>query len=204
MRELGLREQKKQQTRAALFEAAMRLFQEKGYANTTVAEIAAEAGVSTKTLFNYFSGKEDVLFAHRMRRIDTLEDAFRARLADDAPPQALRLIALDLLDWLSSGEEPRGEVNLAQAKLIMSVPELRGRSQALLYEAENRLASVLHEAAPWLDPITAGSAVGALIGAMQGAARAGIARGDSLPDIVGSAQIGIDLVTRGLDQLAQS
>ena len=52
---MGLRERKRQQTRQELISAAMRLFGEKGYEQTTVAEIAAAAGVSTKTFFNYFA-----------------------------------------------------------------------------------------------------------------------------------------------------
>ena len=44
--EMGLRERKRQQTRQELISAAMRLFEEKGYEQTTVAEIAAAAGVS--------------------------------------------------------------------------------------------------------------------------------------------------------------
>ena len=65
-----MRERKRQQTRHSLISAAMRLFAEKGYEETTVAEIAAAAGVSTKTFFNYFASKDEVLFPHLSGRID--------------------------------------------------------------------------------------------------------------------------------------
>jgi hypothetical protein len=54
----GRRQRKKEQTRRAIAEAAMRLFLENGFEKTTVAEIAELADVSVNTLFNYFPTKE--------------------------------------------------------------------------------------------------------------------------------------------------
>ncbi len=44
-----------------IFEAGMRLFQEKGFINTTLQDICEKAGVSKGTIFNYFTSKEDIL-----------------------------------------------------------------------------------------------------------------------------------------------
>src|SRR5258705_13588959 len=73
---MGLREQKKQQTHAALVDAAARLFAERGYDKTTVADIAAAADVSTRTFFSYFRAKEDVLFAGTDERLKAIAEAF--------------------------------------------------------------------------------------------------------------------------------
>ena len=57
-RRTGLREQKKQATRAALRAAALRLALEHGPENVRVDDIADAAGVSPRTYNNYFSSRE--------------------------------------------------------------------------------------------------------------------------------------------------
>ena len=57
----GLRERKKQKTRWAIQDHAMRLFAEQGYEATTVDQIAAAAEISPSTFFRYFKTKEDVV-----------------------------------------------------------------------------------------------------------------------------------------------
>ena len=61
----GRRHQKKLETRAALNEAAVKLFASQGYEGTTVDDLCREANVSLRTFFRYFESKDDVLFAAR-------------------------------------------------------------------------------------------------------------------------------------------
>jgi AcrR family transcriptional regulator len=64
----SLRERKKQQTRQALHDAALTLVSEHGLDGVTVEQICADADVSPRTFFNYFSSK-----AHAALGIDTVE-----------------------------------------------------------------------------------------------------------------------------------
>jgi AcrR family transcriptional regulator len=73
---LGLRERKKQRTRQAIVETATGLFAEHGYAETTLAEVAEAAEVSLSTIFNYFPGKPDIVFAV----LDALIESAEARV----------------------------------------------------------------------------------------------------------------------------
>jgi AcrR family transcriptional regulator len=59
----GLRERKRQETRQRIIDAGLRLFSTKGFVATTLDAIAAEAGISRRTVFNYFSSKDDILLS---------------------------------------------------------------------------------------------------------------------------------------------
>ncbi|MCP2299309.1 transcriptional regulator, TetR family [Nocardia amikacinitolerans] len=70
---MSLRDRKKERTRRAIADAALRLFAERGFDAVTIADIAAAAEVGTRTLHRYYSGKDELLFAE--------DDEHRAELA---------------------------------------------------------------------------------------------------------------------------
>lgn len=59
----GIREEKKQLTRQAILAAGDRLFRSRGYDNTSISALAAEAGVGKGTVYSYFRTKQEVFLA---------------------------------------------------------------------------------------------------------------------------------------------
>lgn len=85
----GRREANKAATRAAILEAARRLFADQGFEGTSVREIAAAAGVTERTFYRYFEGKEGLLLEEVVSWMGRLGDAIRARPADEGPLAAV-------------------------------------------------------------------------------------------------------------------
>ncbi|MET8775554.1 TetR family transcriptional regulator [Nocardia sp. NPDC050713] len=165
---MGLREQKKRKTKQALVEAALRLFAEKGYDNTTVAEIAAAAQVSYATFFNYCTAKEDVVFADDDLYDELLAEIFAARVPREGPADLL-LRVIDQLSAATSWSFPLDhELTHIRARLIAEVPALR--AAALLRNAglRQRLTEALLDAYPAdLDDLHAAALSGAMVGAVD-------------------------------------
>lgn len=85
----GLRERKKQRTRATLIDVAARLCLEQGYDNTTVEQIAAAADVSARTFSRYFPTKEAVVVAVISDVADGVATAFAHQPFDITEHEAL-------------------------------------------------------------------------------------------------------------------
>jgi AcrR family transcriptional regulator len=78
----GRRDRKKQQTRAALIAAALRLVDERGRDHVTVEEISEAADVSPRTFFNYFATKDDALIGGPLPDGPSIHDRLLAVPAD--------------------------------------------------------------------------------------------------------------------------
>src|ERR1700760_3214535 len=97
-----------------LEEAALDLFCEQGYEETTVADIAARAGLTKRTFFRYFGDKREVLFSGSK----ILEETFIKGVLD-APADATPL------DAIAAGLDE-------SAKIFEGIPERAGRRQMLM------------------------------------------------------------------------
>jgi AcrR family transcriptional regulator len=91
--ELGRRDRKKLETRAALEHAALTLVAERGLAAVTVEDIAEAVDVSSRTFFNYFPSKEDALIGSHQASAAELCARLDAVPARVPVLEALRLMA---------------------------------------------------------------------------------------------------------------
>jgi AcrR family transcriptional regulator len=89
----GLRERKKALTRRAISDVATQLFMERGFDSVTLAEVADAAGVSIKTIFNYFGSKEDLF----LDREPELHAAIVAAVEGRAPGRTVTAALTQLL-----------------------------------------------------------------------------------------------------------
>ncbi len=179
----GLRERKKQRTRDALVCAAVRLFEQKGYDQTTVAEIAAAADVSTRTFFLHFPAKEDVLFANAEVRMDIGLKAVADRSPSESMPDVLARAMQHMIANSFAGDLTTG-LAAVRVRLVLSKPSLLARQFHLLFAALSELADALRRAYPdELDPISAAALVGALIGAVNAAALMSLSQGDTTEQV---------------------
>ncbi|WP_327085905.1 TetR/AcrR family transcriptional regulator [Nonomuraea sp. NBC_01738] len=198
----GLRESKKQRTRQALIEAALRLFEVKGYEETTLAEIAAEADVSTRTFFSYFPSKEDLVFydsAARMERTIAL-------VGEPLPGETVGAVLLRMVaastQWAAEDGAYAMAHNPLRLHLIMTVPSLQARALQLLFDSQLGLARALADGFPdRLNRTRAAAAVGALVGATKLAVVASLADGGSLEEAIKAAREAAALTIDGLHTL---
>lgn len=166
----GLRERKRRRTRQALVDAATRLFAERGYERTTVADIAAEAEVGTRTFFSYFASKEELLFPDAEERIDAAVRAIEERLPGDAPVDVL-LRAFGQV--LITSDDLTGPMGALRTRMVDSELAVERMGRAFQAQAQRRIAPALLKAYPDdLDAVAAGALVGAFIGAVAGAVSA--------------------------------
>ncbi|WP_232026279.1 TetR family transcriptional regulator [Streptomyces lincolnensis] len=93
----GRREAHKAATRKALQEAAHRMFEERGYPQTTVRDIAAAAGVTERTFFRYFPSKEDLVLDEVLDLIPVMRAHVVARPPDEDPYTAVLGACFDLI-----------------------------------------------------------------------------------------------------------
>ncbi|GAA2592454.1 TetR family transcriptional regulator [Dactylosporangium fulvum] len=135
-----MRERKKQKTRWAIQEHAVRLFAQQGYDATTVEQIAEAAEISPSTFFRYFKTKEDAVVQDRYD--DLMADAIR-----NAPPELspLDTVRRAFLDAFAQIDPDEAEQVLQRARLALSVPALRMRSLDNMQSSIKFLAAPLAE-----------------------------------------------------------
>jgi AcrR family transcriptional regulator len=164
----GLRERKKARTRAAIRDHAMRLFEEQGYAATTVDQIAEAADVSQSTFFRYFPTKEDVVLADDYDPL--MVAAMRALPPEVGPIEAIRLSIREVFGKSSPEDWEREQ---QRQRIFSEVPELRARAMQQYTDTITLLAEVIAERAGlatgnFSSRVLAGAVIGSMMAVVPG------------------------------------
>jgi AcrR family transcriptional regulator len=133
--------------------AALELFAEQGYADTTVPQITERAGLTTRTFFRHFADKPEVLF-FREREFPTVVSSVLADAPDDLDPWALVMFGLEAVtanrfdqwrgDMLVRREILRDDLRLRERELLKSAVLADAIEQALLdHSVEPSTAALL-------------------------------------------------------------
>jgi AcrR family transcriptional regulator len=143
MAENRIRDLKAQETRARITEAALDLFVSRGYAETTIDQIAEVAGVNRRTVFRHFATKEAILFDHLAGKRD-----FAMRRLAERPLSEPTLVSLHavLRELCEQGYE---RPLLSQIRLVLTMePKLAGEQLLLGFRAfEANLVATLQSRA---------------------------------------------------------
>jgi AcrR family transcriptional regulator len=133
-----LREIKKERTRRQLAETALRMFAERGYAQTSVEEIARAAEFGVTTFFRHFATKEDVAFYDQVDWMDELPSVVR----DRAPEEVWPSVRDATLDYIATFADPDrlGAIRLA---LWLEEPAVARRFAEISLRWESVVAQVL-------------------------------------------------------------
>ena len=130
----GLRERKRRKTFKAIHDAALRLFEERGYGAVTVADIAEAAEVSRATVFTYYPAKEDIVMGDSRFAVEMLE----AELAKPEVPvvEGVREWVRTLVGWMQPDI-------VLQRRLAEEVPAVAAARSRLRRDIEAVIADAL-------------------------------------------------------------
>jgi AcrR family transcriptional regulator len=153
---------KLERTRQRLLECALDLFERQGFAETTVAQIAAEAGVTPMTFFRHFAAKENVL-------LDDPYDPLIAAAITGQPRSlpALVRVARGIRAAWAQLPEPDSELVRRRVRIAAVTPALRSAAGANSQQTERLIAETL--LADGVAPLPARAAASAAMAAMTAA-----------------------------------
>ncbi|MDT7630813.1 MAG: hypothetical protein QOI50_2743 [Pseudonocardiales bacterium] len=139
---LGLRERKKLMTRGAILDAAHSMFAERGFDHVTVAEIADAVNISPKTVFVYFSAKEDLVFDGEAEMRDRIVARIRGRAPGETPLDAMGGLLRELL----ASYDPPAVTGLDRLRrTVGDSAVLKARLRLMWEHFEEAVAAVLAE-----------------------------------------------------------
>lgn len=125
--------------RGRLEQAALKFYIERGFEQTTVAEIANEAGLTERTFFRYFADKREVLFWGA----GTLQEFLVSRVAGALEPEAAINVVASALEAAGALLEERRDSARQRQAVISASAELRERELIKLASLAAAMAEAL-------------------------------------------------------------
>lgn len=160
-------------------DAAIELFGTKGYEETTIAELAAAADVSTRTFFSYFASKEEVLFEGTPMKMERSASVLAHPLPGERPAE---LLLRSFRSVLEEDTDLTGELARLRARLILETPALHPYALRKVLEGQRELTEgLIASYRGELDPVVATAMTGALVGALVSVIPAVFARAEADP-----------------------
>ncbi len=135
--------------RTAVVAAAIDLFAENGFDQTSVEQIAQAAGVSRSTFFRQFGGKDDVVFADH----ELLLEYLRTYLAKTHENPWVAVCDASVHVYRHFAADP--ELARRRYAVVREVPALRDREIVTVFRYERLFDEYLRQALPGLDPLDA-------------------------------------------------
>src|ERR1700685_1655965 len=124
------RERRRVETRERIYRAALQIFAERGYLETTVEDITEAADVGKGTYFNYFPTKEHVLATYGEQRVAAIERALnKARSTNHSVSAVLKELATDLAGQSSQSPDLLRSIFAAHLSCAPVRAELQTRLQ---------------------------------------------------------------------------
>ncbi|MBN1097280.1 TetR/AcrR family transcriptional regulator [Blastococcus sp. TML/C7B] len=183
----GRREQRYQETRARIVDAAAELFAERGFDAVSVIEIAKRAGVVEKTVFNHFPVKEGLVFDADPPMREALLDAVRSRPSGESVSAAAGSFVVAAVGLLGAPEAAEGVARMA--RVIRGSRTLQVREREILGELTDALAGLIaEETRAWpgqVEPWLAAHAVLGLYASLLELARDRVLAGVTGPELSG-------------------
>ncbi|ORB32251.1 TetR family transcriptional regulator [Mycolicibacterium parafortuitum] len=161
--------------RERLEEAALQLYAERGFDDTTVDDIARRAGLTERTFFRYFADKREVLFSGQGEFVDTITTALDAALAQGSGVNPLDAVAAGFAA-LGPFFDQRADRARQRQRVIDATPALRERELGKLATTSDALAQALR--AHGVEPVTARLTAEAGLAVFKVAFRTWVARTD--------------------------
>lgn len=159
-------ERRHERTRAAIADAAVALFAQQGFAETTMDQVAEAAGVSRRTAYRHFPSKDDLVYEQPHRWLVHFDEVLAEEVADESPRDRCRRGLLAVARLI----EANADSIIPAFNVMRSTPSLRGYNGRTEDDWFARYTEILSSGGD-IDPQTmveVATVAGSLVGTTKG------------------------------------